>query len=65
MAKREDRNLHPLINYLHASQQQSAITHYFKTCKCRVFLLKTGMKVPLPLNHENNVYYVQVVIEDN
>lgn len=29
------------------------------------FLLKTGMKVPLPLNHENNVYYVQVVIENN
>lgn len=66
MAKREDRNLHPLINYLHASQQQSAITHYFKTCKCRVFFVKKlEWKYPLPLNHENNVYYVQVVIEDN
>lgn len=70
MAKREDRNLHPLINYLHASQQQSAITHnthlnILKLASAVFFVKKLGWKYPLPLNHENNVYYVQVVIEDN
>lgn len=50
MAKREDRNLHPLINYLHASQQQSAITHnthlnILKLASAVFFCKETGMKV--------------------
>lgn len=71
MARREDRNLHPLINCPHVSQQHSTITHYthlniLNLASTVFFLSNWDQSTPPPLlNPENNMYYVQVAIEEN